>query len=347
MTTTDVTGMRAGLPARADLHALLLALAGRIPDEILAEMRGCLADGEEAELAALLATALEPGWLALTEAEAALIEALLAACDADPVLADRAPRLGEPPVPPYRFGDQYEIAIPPGGEARQDAVDEAAVEAGERVGGLIALWRVYRHAHEGPARRVYLAETEAQADLLELVAETQYALTEASEDTPRVEMFAEGTPLPPYHAAALDGATLIWAASDTGVRLARAFDGADADAGPFFRPDHARLDGADSERVLAYLRSGEPILDAPGAMDDVVEPGGAVPAGFRSDGRWVWPDAVTYYLERHRLAPEPDLVAHALAAPDGPSDPLNRLTRHRVLTTLFAPTGGEPAWQAG
>jgi hypothetical protein len=96
------------------------------------------------------------------------------------------------------------------------------------------------------------------------------------------------------------------------------------------------------------LRSGEPVLDTPGALDDVLDPGrlGVVPVGFRSDGRWIWPDAVTYYLERHGLAPEPELVAHVLAR-SGPPDPLSRLTRHRVLTTLFAPTGGEPVWQAG
>jgi len=341
-----------GPPTRADaeLYALLLGLAGRIPDEGLAEMRLCLADGEEADLASVLAAEIGTGRLALTESEAGLARVLFEECGTDPGAADRAPRIEAPPAPPYRFGDEYGTTMPngDGGESRRDAMDAVVVEAGERVGGLIGIWRVFRHAHEGPARRVYLAEAEAGALVSELVAETQYALTEASEDTPRVEVFAEGTPLPTYHDAALGGATLLWAASDTSVRLARAFDGATAGDGPYFREDHPRLDGPDGERVLAYLCSGEPILTTPGVLDDVLDPGqpGVVPAGFRSDGGWIWPDAVAYYLKHHRLAPEPDLIAHALGN-SSPPHPLNRLTRHRVLTTLFDPTVGEPVWQAG
>lgn len=337
-----MTHPRGGPTNRTDRHDLLLALAGRVPDEALAEMRLCLADGEDAELAGLLAAEIDTGRLALTEAEKRVVRAV---CDAD---LDHVPRPDA--STPYRFGDQYGAAMPSGhGRAEErDAMDAVAVEAGERVGGLIGMWRVLRHAHEGPPRRVYLAEARPGADLVELTAEIQYALSEASEDTPRVEVFAEGTPLPAYHEAALAGATLMWAAVDTPVRLARAFDGADPGLGPYFRDDHPWLDGPDGERVLAYLGSGEPILGSPGALDDVrdVERLGVVPVGFSSDGRWVWPDAVVYYLQQHHLAPEPDLVAHALAWP-APPGPLNRLTRHRALMTLFAPTGGEPVWQAG
>lgn len=343
MTTAEAPAT--ALPAPG-LYALLLGLAGRIPDEALAEMRLCLADDEAADIAAGLAAEIGTGRLALTEPEAALVRTLFEECDLDPDVTVRA----RESTPPYRFGDEYGATMPNGDGwgSQKDAMDAVAVEAGERVGGLIGVWRVFRHAHEGPARRVYLAEAEVRADLAELAAEMQYALTEASEDTPRVEVFAEGTPLPAYHDAALAAATLIWAASDTPVRLARAFDGANEGDGPYFQADHPRLDGPEGERVLAYLRSGEPVLDTPGALDDVLDPGrlGVVPVGFRSDGRWIWPDAVTYYLERHGLAPEPELVAHVLAR-SGPPDPLSRLTRHRVLTTLFAPTGGEPVWQAG
>lgn len=348
MTTTEAEYTIGGPPSRTDRYDLLLALAGRVPDEALAEMRLCLADGEDAELAESLAESLAAeagaGRLALTEAEAGLVRAV---CDDDPPAAVRVPRME---APPYRFGDQYGTAMPSGhGRAEdRDARDAVAVEAGERVGGLLAMWRVHRHAYEGPPRRVYLAEARAGADPAELVAEIQYALSEASEDTPRVEVFAEGAPLPPYHEAALGGATLLWAAVETPLRLTRAFDGADPGAGPYFHHDHPRLDGSDGERVLAYLGSGEPVLRSSGALDDVrdSEGLGVVPVGFSSDGRWVWPDAVVYYLRHHRLAPEPDLVAHALAR-TGPPAPLNRLIRHRVLMTLFAPSGGEPVWQAG
>jgi hypothetical protein len=326
------------VPDRAGLYGLLFAFAGRVPDDGLAEMRTCLADGEERELADLLATAVGTGRLALTDDEAALTRAFLTTY-ADPALVERAPRIGQLPPSPYTFSAQ---------DQAKDAMDTVVTEAGDLVGGVRGLWRVFRHAGDGRAQRVYLAETEPTADVVELVAEMQHALIEEGAETARVEVFTGQAPLTPYHEAALAAATLVWAVEETPLRLARAFDGADAKGGPYFRADHPTLEGPESERLLAYLRAGELILNAPGGMDDVVDPGAsaAVPVGFRSDGRWIWPDAVAYYLKRHHLAPEPDLVAHVLAAPEPPG-PLSRLTRHRALATLFAPTGVEPVWQAG
>lgn len=329
-------------PDRRSLHWLLLGLAGRVSDEDLAEMRMCLADGEETEILSQLEMAIGTGRLALTEAEAALVRAFLTEYGADPDPADRASRIEDLPPPRHRF------EISERTEDDMDAVDAVVVEAGERVGGLSAVWRAFRHTDDGGTRRVYLAEARPEADMVELVAEMQHAFTEADGETARIEVFAEGTAPMPYHDAALASAALVWAVEETPLRLARTFDGAHAEDGPFFYPDHARLDGPDGERVLSYLRSGEPVLNTPGAMDDVLdaERVGAVPLGFRSDGRWIWPDAVGYYLKRYRLAPERELVAHALSAPE-PSTPLNRLARHRALATLFAPTGVEPVWQAG
>jgi hypothetical protein len=340
---------RSPVPAGAELYALLQGLAGRIPDDGLAEMRLCLADGEMGELASLLADEVFAG-LGLTENEAEPARALFEWSGAGPGLVDRTPRLESPPAVPYRFGGEYSTSAADV-ERRADeldALDASVIAVAERVGGLLGIWRVFRHSDDDPARRLYLAEAEAGADMLEPVAEIQYALTEASADTPRVEVFTESVPLPPYHEAALDSATLVWAASDTPVRLARAFDGADASGGPYFDPDHPRLARPDAVRVLTYLTRGEAVVDSSGGLDDLLDPGrpGAVPVGFRSDGRWVWSDAAAYYLAYHDLAPEPDLVAYVLAGPAPPS-PLNRVARHRVLTTLFAPTAGEPVWQAG
>ena len=35
-----------------------------------------------------------------------------------------------------------------------------------------------------------------------------------------------------------------------------------------------------------------------------------VPAGYATDGTWIWSAALRYYVSRHGLAPEPDLLAH-------------------------------------
>jgi hypothetical protein len=313
---------------------------------MLAEMRLCLADGEMADLASLLAGAVAD--LTLTEAEAGPVRALIEEYAAAPAAAAPVLRVGGPPSPPYRCADRRGTPPGPGGDVPADAMDTVAIEAGTRVGGLAALWRVFRHAGAGPPRRVYLGEAEPGADVAELTAETQYALTRASGDVPRVEMFVDGTPLGPYHEAALAGASLVWPAPVAPIRLARAFDGADPDDGPFFAADHPRLEGPDGERVLAYLRSAELVFDTPGSMDDVLDAGrvAAVPIGFRSDGEWVWPDSLAYYLKRHGLAPEPDLLQHVLARTSPPGR-LSRLTRHRALATLFAPAEGGPVWQAG
>lgn len=38
-----------------------------------------------------------------------------------------------------------------------------------------------------------------------------------------------------------------------------------------------------------------------------------MPAGFRTDGVWVWSDQIAYYLDRYGLAPEPALRQHLTA----------------------------------
>jgi hypothetical protein len=58
------------------------------------------------------------------------------------------------------------------------------------------------------------------------------------------------------------------------------------------------------------LRGGH---DVGADLPDVVDPvrGPVVPVSFRTDGRWIWNEAATYYLDLHRLAPDPGLVAYA------------------------------------
>jgi hypothetical protein len=344
-----VTEQRAGLPAEPPtarppdsraLHLLLLGLAGRIPDDVLAELRMSLADGEERRLAHLLGSTITAHPLALTAGEAAMVRAVLLAYDENPGQVDGLPLVERPPRV-HRFGDAV-------GAGAGDRLDAAVVEAGRRAGGMLGVWRAFRHAGPAPAERVYLAEADSMADAPEIVAEMQYVLAEMGTDVPRVEVFLAGTGVPPYHEAALAAGTLVWCADEPPPRLARTFDGVHGLLGPFFRPDHPRLDDAVGEQVLAYLRAAEIVLTAPGALDDVLDPGcaEAVPVGFRSDGRWIWSDALAYYLKRHRVSPEPELVAHILGAA-GPPPALGRVARHRTVTALFAPDEVEPVWQAG
>nr|WP_219633045.1 TNT domain-containing protein [Haloechinothrix aidingensis] len=96
-------------------------------------------------------------------------------------------------------------------------------------------------------------------------------------------------------------------------RFARVFDG----TGPSGRPliNRAELDSDEREKVLEYLNTAPVVLPGNGVDTDRLsgqsEP--TVPVAFHSDGTWIWPAAVNYYLREHGVAPEPDLVAHIRA----------------------------------
>jgi hypothetical protein len=78
-------------------------------------------------------------------------------------------------------------------------------------------------------------------------------------------------------------------------------------------PREKRSD-AELQQLLAYLARGH-VLAASGAVDDVLDPARqrVVAAQVRTDGVWVWPNEITYYIPRYGLAILPDFVAHARA----------------------------------
>lgn len=347
-------------------HGLLLALAGRVPDDGLALMRTFLADDEEHELAQFLAAALGSGRLTLTEAEETTASELVARYGDQVAPLGPELRLDELPAPAVLFD-----AVPTPDVLDDGVTEQVAVEAAGRLAGLQALWRTWRtpsaadpvaplpaaeanpFSGEAPDRdprlpvRVFLAEVTHGADPVELAAELQQWLVEVGEEPPRVEVFGPDTQLSPYHEAALAGSALLWSAEPaTEARLARAFDGADAVSGPYFHPDHPRVEGADRDALLSYLTGAEAVLRTPGTMADVVDAdrGAVVPMSFRSDGVWIWPDTVAYYLREHGLAPDSALADH-IRSVGGPPTPLDRLSRHRVMSVLARPAPETPAWR--
>lgn len=101
----------------------------------------------------------------------------------------------------------------------------------------------------------------------------------------------------------------------TTARIARVFDGA-LDGVPFYLPNHPRLTPAERAEPLAYLAAGTALLMTTASEPDFVEPsrGEVVPMNFRTDGTWVWNDALAYYLAEYGLAPEPAFLAAMEAA---------------------------------
>ncbi|WP_433180099.1 hypothetical protein [Actinoallomurus sp. CA-150999] len=128
------------------------------------------------------------------------------------------------------------------------------------------------------------------------------------------------------------------------VPVARAFDGADPETGePYFDADHPVVDDdAERRRLADYLRAGRPILSTTALEIDRVDRsrGEVVPLSFRTDGSWTWTDTVTYYLETHGLAPDPELRAHIAAARyDCPE--VDDASTERALRHLYRSSGGE------
>ncbi|MFE3188731.1 hypothetical protein ACFXHA_06950 [Nocardia sp. NPDC059240] len=95
-------------------------------------------------------------------------------------------------------------------------------------------------------------------------------------------------------------------------RMAKVYDEKGADGRPVVnRPE---LDGNSRMAVLAYLESAPIVLAARSFDQDEFAPAERdVPLNFRTDGVWVWAGAVSHYLHKHGLTPEPELVQHIVS----------------------------------
>ncbi|WP_434444121.1 hypothetical protein [Lentzea sp. E54] len=245
------------------------------------------------------------------------------------VLADREP-----------VADEGRFEAPP---HRPGAADRAVVAAAA-AHPVEACWLTMR---DGTAP-VYLLQANDHAPMPAITSAVQRALTNARERSPRVEVFGPLTVLPAYHEAALRAATLLWTSAPAApVRVARTFDGASPKGGPYFSPTRELVvEESERQRLLGFLAGGEVVLSVPDGLDDVVAPGaGKVPCDLRSDGMWVWSEAGRYYLDRHLVAPDPDLAKHAGAR--RPPDRLTHLDRYRVRAVLAPNREEGPLWRAG
>ncbi|GAB2999476.1 glycohydrolase toxin TNT-related protein [Amycolatopsis acidiphila] len=93
-------------------------------------------------------------------------------------------------------------------------------------------------------------------------------------------------------------------------RLARIFDGQGPDGRPVLnRPE---LDPDELDRLYEYLNGAPVVLSERGLDLDrlAAPPTPKVPVAFHTDGTWIWPAAVNYYLQEYGIAPEGELVAH-------------------------------------
>jgi hypothetical protein len=71
-------------------------------------------------------------------------------------------------------------------------------------------------------------------------------------------------------------------------------------------------DPALTQRVLGFLGGGGTVLRSPGLTEDLVDPSlpPRVPLGYASDGEWIWPLEMAYYLDRHAILPDKEFLDH-------------------------------------
>jgi hypothetical protein len=302
-------------------HELLLAMAGRVPDQALETARRRLARGGDDDAIRSLADSLARAPIPLTEAELAAIRSVTG----NPAALADAPPAAAVPEPRFVF-DLYDET----GTEGRDSLDDTLVTVAEAYGGALSgIWRSWRYpqlelagtdqgaavdAHFDPLScyRVYLIQVDDPAEIPAVAAAVFGAVPAAVKaGIEIIDLAAE--PLP-YQEAALAESLLLWARRELPeFQVARVFDFADPRTGPGFEPDHRVIADPDEIRRLSdYLRGGAPALTTTTTMLDVLDPGSGavVPASFRTDGAWIWTDSVAYYLDRHGLAPDPRLTRH-------------------------------------
>ena len=97
------------------------------------------------------------------------------------------------------------------------------------------------------------------------------------------------------------------------MRKARVWDGIRENGRKYV--SRALVPREEITRVVAYLEKAPIVLAARGYDIDEKDParGTRVPMTFHTDGEWIWPGAVAYYLLTHEIPPEADLLIHIRA----------------------------------
>src|SRR4051794_27576611 len=79
------------------------------------------------------------------------------------------------------------------------------------------------------------------------------------------------------------------------------------------KPELGRCDDPGlKRRLLGFLRGGGMVLHATVLREDRLDPSrtGTVPLGYLSDGEWIWPLELAYYLEQHDVLPQAEFLEH-------------------------------------
>lgn len=69
----------------------------------------------------------------------------------------------------------------------------------------------------------------------------------------------------------------------------------------------------DEDRLLDYLKAGNLFVASPGVSDDVLDPSKTrvTPFHLYTDGEWIWPYDLVYYIENYHVVVPPEFIEHA------------------------------------
>ncbi|MBR7831286.1 hypothetical protein KDK95_33580, partial [Actinospica sp. MGRD01-02] len=97
------------------------------------------------------------------------------------------------------------------------------------------------------------------------------------------------------------------------MRVAEVFDGRGPTGGIVI--NRPQVNPAELAALTAYLTKAPVALATTKTGEDEMSPGAGlvVPRAYHTDGEWIWPAAVGYYLHRYQLSPQPELVEHIRA----------------------------------
>jgi hypothetical protein len=97
------------------------------------------------------------------------------------------------------------------------------------------------------------------------------------------------------------------------MRVAEVFDGRGPHGGVLIK--RPAVEAAEFDALTRYLTTAPVALATAKTGQDELSPdaGMAVPRAYHTDGFWIWPAAVGYYLHLYRLPPQAELVAHIRA----------------------------------
>ena len=97
------------------------------------------------------------------------------------------------------------------------------------------------------------------------------------------------------------------------MRVAEVFDGRGPTGGIVI--NRPQVDPRELAALTAYLTQAPVALATTKTGEDEMAPGAGlvVPRAYHTDGDWIWPAAVGYYLHRYRLPPQSELLKHIRA----------------------------------